>query len=349
MLSYETQYKRLILLTSFKFKSILIRVSIISIVTPIILWFSIKISDHHLLGFHKEIFYTTLITAAITLSETNTLLSQIFRRREILKHNVSIQILIHLIFSSLIIITTLIVSKTLLNRDNILGDPLTQLILLFTIGIVIIMILILITARLAGDQVNTLNEINTLKQEQLQSSYNTLQDQLNPHFLFNNLSVLKSMIQYSPKEEAVNFTQNFTDVYRYVLKSVKSTTVSLGDELEFIEAYIGLHKERLGDGLIVDIDISEELLTKTLPPLSLQLLVENAIKHNIASRLSPLHIEISGDFDKVTVSNSVNIKETTYSTKTGLTNLRNRYKILTSTDIIIVNNSSIFAVTIPII
>ncbi len=177
-------------------------------------------------------------------------------------------------------------------------------------------IIISIGIRITQKWIKTEKEVENLKRSKLHSEYNALQDQLNPHFLFNNLSVLKSMIIYDA-DSAVDFTQNFTDVYRYVLQCKGKTTVTLSNELEFIQSYLSLHKERFGEGLNIKISAQKELLKKLIPPLSLQLLVENAIKHNVATKSEPLTIEVIANEDKIWVENNLQPKETSFSTKTG--------------------------------
>jgi LytS/YehU family sensor histidine kinase len=187
-----------------------------------------------------------------------------------------------------------------------------------------------------------------MKREKLEMDYNSLQDQINPHFLFNNLSVLKSLIIYNQKS-AVKFTEDFTDVYRYVLQSKDKRLVDIKDELAFIDAYLGLHKERLGDGLQIKFLISIDVTDLKIAPLTLQLLVENAIKHNIALKDSPLQINILAEDNYLEVRNNVQLRTTSYSTKTGLDNLLKRYEFLTKQKISIDANAEEFIVRIPLL
>jgi LytS/YehU family sensor histidine kinase len=191
-------------------------------------------------------------------------------------------------------------------------------------------------------------ELNSLKQAKMLSDYNLLKDRLNPHFLFNNLSVLKSLIRYNPQSAEI-FTQNFTNVYRYVLNSQEIKTVPLKEELKFLASYIALHKERIGEGLTVNIDISDSELQKSIPPMSLQLLVENAIKHNVANKLHPLQIDIYSESDNLIVKNNLNKKETTYSTKTGLQSLVQQYQLLADLEVEVISNEGFFSVKLPLI
>jgi hypothetical protein len=202
-------------------------------------------------------------------------------------------------------------------------------------------------ARFTQKWFDTQEEMAEMKREKLRMDYNSLQDQLNPHFLFNNLSVLKSLIIYDPKA-AVGFTENFTDVYRYVLQSKDKRLVRLSEEVEFIKSYIGIHKERLGDGLDVTLSGIENSAHKEIAPLTLQLLVENAIKHNVTSKETPLRIEIFADDESLTVRNNLNLKTSSYSTHTGLSNMVRRYEMLTEKEMVVQQNDERFEVIVPL-
>ncbi len=191
-------------------------------------------------------------------------------------------------------------------------------------------------------------ENERLKQEKLKADYRALQDQVNPHFLFNNLSTLIAIIRQDQKA-AIRFAENFSDVYRYVLESKNNVSIKLHDELIFINSYLALHKERLGKGLDLVLDVSEALYSKHLPPLSLQFLVENAIKHNIATEERPLVLEIVGHNDSLNVTNTINLKKSTYSTNTGLSNLKQRMSFLTDRKVEIKQSENKFSVELPLI
>ncbi len=202
--------------------------------------------------------------------------------------------------------------------------------------------------RITRKWLNSQEVIAKMKREKLEMDYNSLQDQLNPHFLFNNLSVLKSLIIYDP-EVAVGFTENFTDVYRYVLQSKNKRLVKLKDEFDFMKAYYALHKERLGEGLLMEYDISSEEMDKELAPLTGQLLIENAIKHNVTSKETPLKIQVMVENDYFVVSNNLNLRTTSYSTKTGLRNLARRYEMLADKEVLVQYDEERFEVKIPLL
>ncbi|MGQ1891265.1 sensor histidine kinase [Thermophagus sp. OGC60D27] len=192
-------------------------------------------------------------------------------------------------------------------------------------------------------------EVEALKQSKLKSDYRVLQNQLNPHFLFNSFSTLISEIHYNPAQ-AIEFTQKLAEVYRYVLQKRNDITVPLQEELQFLYDFIFLHKKRMGNTLVVRTDIPEHYLDFHIPPLSLQLLLENAIKHNRASEKSPLtiHIEISnGKWLKT--CNNLQPKRSVSSTGTGLDNIAQRYKLLTGEDIIVEKTENHYCIKLPLL
>lgn len=187
------------------------------------------------------------------------------------------------------------------------------------------------------------------KQEKLKSDYRVLQNQVNPHFLFNSLNVLISEIKHNPTT-AVEFTRKLSKVYRYVLQSKNHDLIALNKELEFIESFIFLHKVRIGDALEYSVYISDEVLNMKLPPLTLQILMENAIKHNIANEENVLKISLtSKGFNNLIVSNNIQTIENTDSTYTGLSNLSKRFELLKKDGFSYGEQKDKFVVTIPLI
>ena len=151
------------------------------------------------------------------------------------------------------------------------------------------------------------------------------------------------------KDKAVKFVQDFTDIYRYVLQVKSRELVQLSDELTFVKSYLALHKERLGDGFVVKYDINNDALTKMIPPIGLQILVENALKHNIATKSEPLTVEIVADAEWITVKNNLNKKDAVYSTQKGLKNIIDRYKLLTEQKVSVQQTETEFIVSLPLI
>lgn len=339
-------------LPSYKPLPILLRIGIISLVAVVVLISIAALIGEN--GLHSKIpakYFVFIITIYIALTESQILfdniLEKIFPVPNKIRLRLTIQLIAGILFMFFAIkgVTALIDEKFL---DNVKSPSGFYLGTAITVFIVYATANTLLLIRLSSKWLDSQRHIDTLKQKQLLMEYNSLQDQLNPHFLFNNLSVLKSLIIYD-SEAAVKFTENFTDVYRYVLQSKNKMLINLSSELEFIEAYIGLHKERLGEGLLVHFSIDKEYLHRDIAPLTLQLLVENAIKHNICSTDEPLTIEIKTENDTLIVGNNTQIRDASYSTKTGLTNLHERYNFLTDNGIEIKQNDKSFEVFVPLI
>ncbi|MDD4424433.1 MAG: histidine kinase, partial [Mariniphaga sp.] len=261
---------------------------------------------------------------------------------------ISLRVVLHFMVSLLIAVVVIFYFSLIVKDTPFFSHPIVQLMILLGLIFIFIITIFSVTLRIIEKWIFSVRQLEELKSRKLKSDYNSLQAQLNPHFLFNNLSVLKSMIQFDPNAASL-FTQNFTDVYRYVLQSKDKTTIKLADELEFIEAYTAIHKERMGQTLQVIMEVNDPDLKKEVPPLALQLLVENAIKHNIAVKEVPLVIHIKSNRKTLTVSNNLNRKESAYSEKTGLENLKKRYALLTSQPVEVRSGKEFFEVEIPLL
>jgi two-component system, LytTR family, sensor kinase len=292
--------------------------------------------------------YLVSIAGSFFLIEINILadilMDKIFPIPKMIKVRIVLQIIVGVLF--------LYGLMTLLNSLERYHDyyekPGMRIASMLGFFVIVMMAFGFVSARIFEEYLYMQSEVDVLKEEKLKNDYNALQDQLNPHYLFNNLSVLKSLILYDQKA-AAKFTQNFTDVYRYVLQSKDKMTNSLSDELSFIDAYLGMHQERLGEGLVVKFDVEKHALQKSIPTLSLQLLIENAIKHNVASPANPLKIVIKANTETISVKNNVQPKENSYSTKTGLKNLISRYAMLTNDAVKIEKTDKVFKVVLPLL
>ena len=193
--------------------------------------------------------------------------------------------------------------------------------------------------------------IEALKNESIQYRFETLKSQVNPHFLFNSFNTLISIID-KDKNIAIEYVEKLSDYFRNMIQHRDKVTISLRDEIEMVNTYYYLQKKRFGQFLQLDIKIPEEVLAKfKVPPLSLQLLIENAVKHNMVTKATPLKIEIffSND-DTVTVKNNINVKlNKEVSTGIGLENITSRYKILSNRKVLIYSDQRVFSVTVPLI
>jgi len=188
--------------------------------------------------------------------------------------------------------------------------------------------------------------IKTLQQEKEQviSQYEILKNQINPHFLFNCLISLIGADQ----EKAIKFTTRFSKMYRYILEYGDQPLISLEKEMELINTYLFLQQLRFGDYLGINIDIKNR--SYCVPPFALQLLVENAIKHNIVSDIYPMEIKIIQNDNSLKVTNRIQKKSVAEpSSGIGLQNLRQRYQLLGTSDVVITNENGFFTVVIPLI
>lgn len=166
-----------------------------------------------------------------------------------------------------------------------------------------------------------------LQEELSQIKFEVLKSQINPHFMFNSLNVLSGLITVDTAR-AQTFIDEFSQIYRYVLETIEQPVVLLRDELEFLRSYLYLQQIRYGENLTYTIDIPASLLTMAVPPLTLQVLLENAIKHNVVNESRPLKIEISGEKDSLIVKNNIQPKVSGASTGLGLKNLARRYALV---------------------
>jgi LytS/YehU family sensor histidine kinase len=187
------------------------------------------------------------------------------------------------------------------------------------------------------------------KQKALHHQLQALRTQINPHFLFNALNSLNALIRQK-SENASTFVDKLSWLLRSTLQRSDKDFISLQDELEYLEAYIFLQKERFGEKFNVDVRIPEEWKKEMIPSFSLQLLVENAIKHNVASKQNPLLVEIYPKEGFLIVKNKIQERrDGLESTGTGLSNLSTRFQLLKKRTIQIQNDEQYFSVKLPVI
>ncbi|MFN8253714.1 MAG: histidine kinase [Ferruginibacter sp.] len=196
---------------------------------------------------------------------------------------------------------------------------------------------------------HSVEETEHLKRENLNAQLDALRTQVNPHFLFNNLNTLLSLIPENPKH-AADFVQQMSKLYRHILEVKDEKSILLKDELDVLKAYAFLLQTRFGNNLQVRIDVPAEKLQKRIVPLSLQLLMENAIKHNIVSGDRPLHVHVFTDNGSLVINNNLQLKkQVSESTGIGLDNIRNRYKLIGDKEVKVTETENNFTVSIPLI
>ena len=196
----------------------------------------------------------------------------------------------------------------------------------------------------------TIEEENErLKTENLSTRYNMLVGQINPHFFFNSLNSLAMLVREKDDERALKYIDQLSYTFRYIIQNGQSGTTTLRDELEFANAYAYLFKIRYADKLFFDFDIDEKYLSWTLPALSLQPLIGNAVKHNSITTRNPLHVAIRTRDGVLEIENPKHPKlDIEPSTGIGLSNLRSRWQIIADRDIEIIDDEERFMVRLPL-
>ncbi|MGA0558601.1 sensor histidine kinase [Larkinella sp. VNQ87] len=193
--------------------------------------------------------------------------------------------------------------------------------------------------------------VQQLRQEMSEVQMRALQSQLNPHFLFNSLNSLSSLIADEPAK-AEQFVDEMASVYRYILQTHDFELTSLGRELQFIHSFFHLLQTRYGRGIQLTINVADEYLNRQIPPLTLQLLVENAVKHNVVSSERPLEIQIfTTDDNWLTIRNNLQRRpvDRVKSTQKGLLNILAKYQMLGQPTPVVEETATEFVITLPLI
>lgn len=191
-------------------------------------------------------------------------------------------------------------------------------------------------------------EAEQFKKISAEAQFEALRNQINPHFLFNSFNVLSNLV-YKDPDTSAKFIGQLSHVYRYLLNSQDKKIVSLPEEMEFIRAYLFLLEIRFGTNLIVQIDSFDDR-DYYIAPATLQMLIENAIKHNIVSRSKPLTISIRAESGRLLISNNLQLKEIKEpSTRVGLQNIISRYLFLSNKPVVVRETDNFFIVEIPLL
>lgn len=191
-------------------------------------------------------------------------------------------------------------------------------------------------------------EAERYQKESIKATYDSLKNQVNPHFLFNSLNALTNLV-YQDQDQAAKFIKQLSEVYRYVLDTRDKEVVPIVDELNFLNSYLFLQQIRFGNKLKIEINL--EGLKGNLPPLAIQMLMENAIKHNIISDEQPLIIHLYKENDMIVVKNSLQQKKvlSDNSPGVGLENIRKRYAFLSNKPMEVIKDEHSFQVKLPIL
>ncbi len=196
---------------------------------------------------------------------------------------------------------------------------------------------------------SSIAEAEVLKREVTQSQLETLKSQVNPHFFFNSLNALSSLIPEDP-QLAVQFVQKLSSTYRRILDVKDKTFITLSEEMGCLDDYLFLMKTRFGDNLHFHVNIEEEAKRKYTIPMACQMLVENAVKHNIVSHRKPLTIKVYVENEMLVIENNLQRKEQEMEgSKMGLANIESRYKLTFHKSISVEENANTFKVSLPLI
>lgn len=195
-------------------------------------------------------------------------------------------------------------------------------------------------------------DIERFQKEHIRSQLDSLRNHLDPHFLFNNLNILSSLVDKDQKASRV-FISKFAEVYRAILRTKSDDLILLSEEVEFIQAYIYLIQTRFEDNIRFKLELNGALSRKVLPPLTLQMLIENAIKHNLITEGRPLEIRLyQPDENSLTVSNTLNRKPEEPRnglSQTGIANIKKRYSHFTDEEVLVNETDTHFEVRIPLL
>ena len=308
--------------------------------------------------FHKlliEIFAITIGTVVIWESnlQIDKWLNKKYSWLQATRKRLVAQIITTIFFNGILITILLLIGNYIHQRDEEFRphrphhgiDPL----FFPSVFIVIAILLIEIGSQFFSAWKQSIVEVEKYKTESANAQLQNLKNQLNPHFLFNNLSVLTSLI-YINQDKAVAFINELSKVYRYALDNKSAELVSLKDELDFLYHYIYLLKIRFESNISFHFNIDEKMMNSYLPPMCLQMLVENTIQHNEASQAKPLQVSISTAGDFLKICNTIQKRsDETASSGMGLKNIQSRYSFFTDKKIEISNDGSKFIVSLPLI
>lgn len=195
---------------------------------------------------------------------------------------------------------------------------------------------------------NSASEAERLRNETLKARFETLKNQVNPHFLFNSFNVLSTLV-YKDQDKAAKFIQEMSSLYRYVLETQDRETVRVEDELNALKSFTYLSEMRFGKSLDINVQL-DSVKQKEIAPMVLQMLAENAIKHNIVSKSKPLQIKVFTENDAIIMENNLQRKNNVRaSTGIGLKNIQARYAFLSDRKISIKESNDLFTVEIPLL
>ena len=307
------------------------------------------------LGIHLLINFAFTLLYCFSLGFANSYiiyrLDNHFNKEKFSKKRIVVNILLSFIFTVLIIFLLRVFEEVIVSGKSfkvyIANESPANFIVAIVITFIIIISFYLVHFYKAYKD-------NQVKEQKIiagtaSAKFESLKNQLDPHFLFNSLNVLSSLIEENP-ENAQKFTTSLSKIYRYVLEQRDKELVSVEEELQFAKTYMNLLKMRFENSITYELPEKFGNEEAKVVPLSLQLLLENCIKHNIVSESKPLHIKIAIEENQLTITNNLQKKEVLQDRKgVGLQNIVNRYAILTKRNVLVEENDNHFKVFLPIL
>lgn len=263
-----------------------------------------------------------------------------------------LQILITFVFLSVVSRIAFAIGTHFMDFNDIINRQFTNLAQLAGLASEILLVILLNVAHFSYYSLEKWREnalrATHLEKEKSQVQFDNLKNQLNPHFLFNSLTSLDSLIHENPAL-ASDFLRQLSKVFRYVLQNKEKGLVSLETELNFIKNYVALLQTRFGESLSINFDIADEVLDLQIAPVTIQILIENALKHNVLNKDNPLTINILIQENYLIIENNFQLKkQVETSNGQGLNNLKSLYSFLSDKEVLVEQNG-VFRVKIPLI
>lgn len=309
----------------------------------------LAVKDHNkFLDYLLSVFITVVVWAGVT--GIYHLMTRFFPWEKGILRRVFAHSIVSSVYTIVVIYSSMLVYNNFICRipEGFKSEMISTSII---IGVLITFLMVAITtgAEFFNKWKETLVEAEKHKKESVQAQLENLKNQINPHFLFNNLSVLSSLV-YQDQDKAVEFINQLSKVYRYVLESKDKELIDLKTEMTFIQSYCFLLKIRFDKNINFQIDVPAKFDNSLIPPMAMQMLLENAIKHNEISSDLPLTVSIRVEDEMLIVSNNLQLrKQGAESSGTGLPNIISRYKHFTNQVVRINKTSQKFEVFLPLL
>jgi len=306
-----------------------------------------KIAEHHFNPYEALVDSTVTFLFAVLIWYYNILTLPVYSSKDVSNGFSVIRLVKGLFFGIAVMFILACIQQYLLSHLNFGPVMLMFEVRGILVNIAFYMFLHLLHQSYQNQQVGI--ELERTKADNLGAQYELLKQQVNPHFLFNSLNTLKYMVE-SEDEHSVDFILKLSNFYRFTLESRKLDLIRLSEELEILDAYVFLLKARFEEGIDLSIEIDPDFDQSLIPPFTLQLLVENCIKHNVVSLDKPLKIKLFSEKDRLIVENKLQLKTTReISTGLGLENINQRYTHLLNKAIEIQVSETLFSIKLPII